>query len=41
MQSTVEQGLITLLGLPNATSFQQEMDAMYGSFKSATYSCGK
>ena len=36
-----EKGLIILLGLPNATSAQQEMDALYGPFKSATYSCGK
>ena len=31
-----ERGLIILMGLPNATSVQQEMDALYGPFKSAT-----
>lgn len=36
-----EKGLIILLGLPNATSVQQEMDALYGPFKSATYSRGE
>jgi hypothetical protein len=36
-----ERGLIILLGLPNATSVQQEMDALYGPFKSSTYACGK
>lgn len=30
-------GLIILSGLPNSTSVQQEMDALYGPFKSATY----
>jgi outer membrane translocation and assembly module TamA len=30
-------GLIILAGLPNSTSVQQETDALYGSFKSATY----
>jgi hypothetical protein len=30
-------GLIILAGLLNSTSVQQEMDALYGSFKSATY----
>ncbi len=29
--------LIILMDLPNATSVQQEMDALYGPFKSATY----
>ena len=32
-----EMGLIILSGLPNSTSVQQEMDALYGPFKSATY----
>jgi hypothetical protein len=36
-----ERGLIILLGLPNATSIQQEMDALYGPFKSATYARGE
>ena len=36
-----ERGLIILMGLPNATSVQQEMDALYGPFKSATYACGE
>ncbi|KAI2500983.1 hypothetical protein MHU86_13457 [Fragilaria crotonensis] len=35
-----ERGLIILMGLPNATSVQQEMDA-YGPFKSATYARGE
>ena len=30
-------GLIILSGLPNSTSVQQEMDALYGPFKSSTY----
>ncbi len=34
-----ELGLVILMGLPNATSVQQEMDALYGPFKSAAYSC--
>ena len=34
-------GLLILMGLPNATSVNQEMDAPYGAFKSATYSCGE
>jgi hypothetical protein len=29
------------MGLPNATSVQQEMDALYGPFKSATYRHGE
>jgi hypothetical protein len=29
------------MGLPNATSVQQEMDALYGPFKLATYACGE
>ena len=36
-----ERGLILLMGLPNATSVQQEMDALYGPFKSATYARGE
>ena len=36
-----ELGLLILLGLPNATSVNQEMDALYGSFKSATYARGE
>jgi hypothetical protein len=30
-----------MLGLPNATSVQQEMGALYGRFKSSTYACGE
>jgi hypothetical protein len=36
-----ERGLIIMMGLPNATSVQQEMDALYGPFKSATYARGE
>jgi hypothetical protein len=36
-----EQGLIIMMGLPNATSVQQEKDALYGPFKSATYAQGE
>ena len=36
-----EMGLIILSGLPNSTSVQQEMDALYGPFKSATYARGE
>ena len=36
-----ERGLIILMGLPNATSVQQEMDQLYGAFKSATYARGE
>ena len=36
-----ERGLIIIMGLPNATSVQQEMDALYGPFKTATYSRGE
>ena len=32
-----ERGLIILMGLPNPTSAPQEMDALYGPFKLATY----
>jgi hypothetical protein len=31
-------GLLILMGLPNATSVNHEMDALYGAFKSAAYS---
>jgi hypothetical protein len=37
----LEQGLLILMGLPNATSVNQEMDALYGAFKSATYARGE
>jgi hypothetical protein len=37
----IERGLIILLGLPNATSVQQEMDALYGPFKSSMYARGE
>jgi hypothetical protein len=36
-----ERGLLILMGLPNATSVNQEMDALYGAFKSATYARGE
>ena len=36
-----EKGLFILLGLPNATAVQQEMDNLYGPFKSATYARGE
>jgi hypothetical protein len=36
-----ERGLTIIMGLPNATSVQQEMDALYGPFKSATYARGE
>jgi hypothetical protein len=36
-----ERGLLILMGLPNATSVNQEMDALYGVFKSATYARGE
>ncbi len=36
-EALFERGLIIVMGLPNATSVQQEMDALYGPFKSATY----
>ena len=36
-----EMGLIILSGLPNSTSVHQEMDALYGPFKSATYARGE
>lgn len=31
-----ERGLVILMGLRNATSVQQELDALYGAFKSGT-----
>ncbi|KAI2509104.1 hypothetical protein MHU86_5352 [Fragilaria crotonensis] len=40
-EALFERGLIIIMGLPNATSVQQEMDALYGPFKSATYSRGE
>ena len=36
-EALFERGLIIIMGLPNATSVQQEMDALYGPFKLATY----
>ncbi|KAI2498179.1 hypothetical protein MHU86_16322 [Fragilaria crotonensis] len=36
-EALFERGLIIIMGLPNATSVQQEMDVLYGPFKSATY----
>jgi hypothetical protein len=36
-----DMGLIILAGLPNSTSVQQEMDALYGPFKTATYARGE
>jgi hypothetical protein len=40
-EALAKMGLIILTGLPNATSVQQEMDALYGAFKTATYNCGE
>jgi hypothetical protein len=40
-EALFERGLIILTGLPNATSVQQEMDALCGPFKSTTYACGE
>ena len=40
-EALFERGLIIILGLPNATSVQQEMDALCGPFKSATYARGE
>ena len=34
-------GLYILMGLPNATAVQQEMDIMYQGFKAATYARGE
>ena len=36
-EALAEMGLIIMAGLPNATSVQQDMDVLYGAFKSATY----
>jgi len=36
-----KKGLLLLMGLPNATSVQQEMDALFTSFKTATYARGE
>ena len=36
-----ERGLLMLVGLPNASSVNQEMDALYGAFKSAMYARGE
>ena len=36
-----EKGLTIVMGLPNATSVQQEMDALFGPFKTATYAWGE
>jgi hypothetical protein len=33
----LEMGLLILMGLPNSTSVNQEMDVLYGPFKSSTY----
>ena len=40
-EALAEMGLLIMAGLPNATSVQQEMDALYGAFKSATYDRGE
>ncbi len=40
-EELAEKGLIIMSGLPNATSVQQGMDALYGAFKSATYARGE
>lgn len=37
----LEMGLYILMGLPNATAVQQEMDIMYQGFKAATYARGE
>ena len=36
-----ERGLTFLMGLPNATSVQQKMNALYSPFKSTTYARGE
>ena len=36
-EALAEMVLIIMSGLPNAPSIQQEMDVLYGAFKSATY----
>ena len=40
-ETYLEMGLIILAGLSNSTSVHQEMDALYGAFKSATYARGE
>ena len=40
-EALFERGVIIVMGLPNATSVQQEMDALYGPCKSATYARGE
>jgi hypothetical protein len=35
-----EMGLLLLMGLPNATAIQQEMDVLFQGFKAATYARG-
>ena len=40
-EALFERGLTIVMGLPNATSVQQEMDALYGPFKSSTYARGE
>ena len=35
------KGLTIVMSLPNATSVQQEMDALYGPFKTVTYARGE
>ncbi len=39
-EALAKMGLIIIAGLPKSTSVQQEMDALNGAFKSATYNCG-
>ncbi len=40
-EALFERGLIKIIDLPNSISVQQEMDALYSSFKSATYVWGE
>jgi hypothetical protein len=40
-EALVEMGLLVMSGLRNATSVQQEMDVLYGAFKSGTYDLGE
>jgi hypothetical protein len=40
-EALFEYGLIIIMGFPYAKSVQQEMDALYRPFKSATYACGE
>jgi len=37
----MERGLLIMLGLPNATSVNQEMDALFQGFKTASYARGE